>query len=56
MCLIDIGLSCPSGGRRTDIILYSVEDDRDRECWLSSWSWLWLIIRVIVIVISDSDE
>jgi hypothetical protein len=58
MCLIDIGLSRPSGGR-TDIILYSAEDDRDRKCWLSlssSSSWLWSIIGVIAIAIADNDE
>ena len=53
---IDIGLSCPSRGGRTDIILYSVKDDRDRECWLLLWSWSWSIIGVIAIAIADSDE
>ena len=32
MCSIDIGLSHLSGGGRTNSILYSAEDDRDREC------------------------
>ena len=57
MCSIDIGLSRPGVGGRTDIILYSAEDDRE-EFWLSSSSllWLWSIIGVIAIAIADSDE
>ena len=58
MCSIDIELWRVSGGR-TDIILYSAEDDRDRKCWLSlslSSSWLWSIIGVIAIAIANNDE